>query len=126
MNCGAKSWKQQRSCRGTLHDDDDDDKQCDSQVLPIDVKQANNRSNVAMVRQYNTVAYGRACLATAGPLLMFSSKRGRRRQQSTHWRCCSVALLRIDVINVFFTFFIQVTFFNILTFFFIFFHVFLF
>ena len=24
MNCGVKSWKQQRSCRGTLHDDDDD------------------------------------------------------------------------------------------------------
>jgi len=25
VNCGVKSWKQQRSCRGTLHDDDDDD-----------------------------------------------------------------------------------------------------
>ena len=23
-NCGVKSWKPQRSCRGTLHDDDDD------------------------------------------------------------------------------------------------------
>jgi len=24
VNCGVKSWKRQRSCRGTLHDDDDD------------------------------------------------------------------------------------------------------
>jgi len=25
VNCDVKSWKRQRSCMGTLHDDDDDD-----------------------------------------------------------------------------------------------------
>jgi len=24
VNCGVKSWKRQRFCSGTLHDDDDD------------------------------------------------------------------------------------------------------
>ena len=60
MNCGVKSWKQQRSCRGTLHDDDDDERD-DCVVCCVSELNSKLQDTLEMIDESMDVALSKTC-----------------------------------------------------------------